>query len=177
MRAAFDRLALEARKATTDEARRNALSRMDVTLERARGRIAPKRILPFARAADEETRRLVAANLAYFRWADVEATLTRLLDDTWPDVRRAAAGSILQSAGMRRAWPLLEGRDDVVLVELVEHLVFSTKLADSLSKLEALAAKGDRFVTRAIRGELTRLLPDDELDVATRGRLEALAQA
>ena len=175
VRAAFDRLALEARKATSDDARGDALARMNIPLERARGRIPPNRILPYARAESEKVRRETASQLALFRWADVEATLMLLVVDAAPSVRRVASASIVRSAGLRRAWPLLEGLDDDVQVALVEQLVFNTHLSLALGKLETLAAKGSRRVVRAVQRDLELVLAEDDLDASSLGRLEALA--
>jgi hypothetical protein len=65
--------------------------------------------------------------------------------------------------------------DEDVQVELAQQLVLDTKAQLAVGKLEALAAKGNRRVIRAIQRDLRLPLRDDEMDAKTRARLEALA--
>ena len=96
------------RRAGDDEnALVDGLSRLQMPLERARGRIAPAPVLAYARSPSVRARRQVAWLLGFFRARQVEETLLALAGDGDEEVRDSAIDSLRRAGGAARARALL----------------------------------------------------------------------
>ncbi len=169
VRASFERHVTEARKARSNDGVVSALHRLDTPLERAHGRIAPDKLLVFAKAENGDVRRAVTCLLGYFRWAQVEDTLVRLLSDTHERVRECAVESLVRAGGIQRAYAHL--RTDDTVLPFVDHVEYERDV-DLAARLLARIALGARSQVRSrVADAATNLLRDDELGPATRNLL------
>jgi hypothetical protein len=101
VRAAFERHVLEARRATTTARVVDALNRLDAPLERARGRIAPDKLIAFAHHRDAEVRRAAVSLFGWFRSKQVAPILAQLSADRSSRVSEEAARSLSRSKTIR----------------------------------------------------------------------------
>jgi hypothetical protein len=172
VRASFERHVMEARKAKSNDDVVSALQRLDTPLERAHGRIGPDKLLVFAKAENGEVRRAATWLLGYFRWAQVEATLVRLLSDTHERVRECAVESLVRAGGIQRAYAHLQ-TDDTVL-PFVEHLEYERDVDLATRLLARISLRTSTQVRSRAVDAATDLLRDDELEPGTRNLLLAI---
>lgn len=132
---------------------RSAMSSLAIPLERARGRIEPDKILPFARSEDPKVRRTVANLLGWFDWSQVQRALEPLLRDDDAAVRRECVESMVRAAGTRRAAGLIEDAPDDAAAHFVECLEFQAGDAATLGALERFA----RHPAPAVREAASRV--------------------
>jgi hypothetical protein len=178
LRAAYERHILAARRAGTPGEVRRALGNLEMPLERARGRIAPDKLLVFARSKDADVRRAATALLGYFSWADVERELARRLSDDHGGVREAAVGALVSAGGVRRAWGhVAEVRDDLVTASLTEHLELARDVKSAAAVMAEVTRGASASVRRALAAAATRLLRDDDLAPAVRATLASVIDA
>lgn len=178
VRAAYERHILAARRgATTDDVRR-ALANLDTPLERARGRIAPDKLLAFTKSKDADVRRAAIGLLRHFRWADVEPVLARGLLDDHGGVREAAVASLVAAGGLRRAWKHVEKvEDELATTKLVEHLEFASDVEVSAAVMSEIAPRASVVVRRSLARAAARMLRDDDLGKKAKATLDALVDA
>lgn len=175
VRAAWERQILAARRAKTPDEAVAALAKLEVPLERARGRVSPKKLLAFVRADAVEVRRVAVGLLGYFRFADVEAVLAARLTDEYGSVREVAVDSLVRAGGARRAWNrIARANDDLVTAKLVEHLGFATDATAAATILQSIAHTASPRARRAVKVAASELLRDDELTAPTRRTLTEL---
>lgn len=178
VRAAYERHVLAARRGTTSSDVRRALANLETPLERARGRIAPDKLVAFTKSKDADVRRAAVALLRYFRWAEVEDLLSRALRDDHGGVRGAAVDGLVAVGGLRRAWRHVEPvHDDLVTTQLVEHLAFATDIATSAAVIREVSRSATRDVARSVGNAAERLLRDDDVPAKARATLEAVLAA
>jgi hypothetical protein len=176
VRSAFERHVLGARRAITSQQVAAELSSLGMPLERARGRIAPDRLLPFARSKDERVRRVATSLLGHFRWVDVESALVARLADEFGSVREAAVASMVSACGLRRTCGhVLKASDDLVTLRLIEHLKFASDTDTAGRLLCEIAGARSGPVHRAAAAAATTVLADEDLSPATRARLTKIA--
>lgn len=120
VRGAF-RTAVERTRRATDEAELgDALSGLQVPLERARGRFPIAPVLAFADHESASVRTTVAELLGRYRRREAEAPLLALAADADDGVRDAALWSLIHTSGARRAGELLRGAAAEVIASLAE---------------------------------------------------------
>lgn len=144
VRAAFAKGLASLRSARDDDATIAALQRMDGALERARGTLSPRSLLPWAKSPSAGVRRTVAWNLGYFAREMVEPTLARLLEDESDSVRSTALESLVRVAGCRRTASLVRDARAEVVEAFVDHLAAAgdaTEAADKSTRLRARRAR------------------------------------
>jgi hypothetical protein len=162
------------RTAETDEERLSALGRLEIPLERARGRIEPKGLLALAGSRHPGIRRAVAGLFGYFRPAQVTSALERLLQDEDRAVRRDSVDSLARALGVRRTASLVSGAESDAILQFVEILEFRPLDAATVEALESFAKHPDGAVREAVSEVAQALLEDAGGAPRHRQRLEAL---
>lgn len=164
------------RRATTTNAKLDALSRVGTVLGEARRRLDEAPLLRIARSDDSEVRQRAAALLGGLPWSRVEAALTKLaLTDEDPFVRSRAVGAMLRSAGALRAARTLEAapeRENEVLLNALGDELPSSAVANAIGII--LRRHRHRLGAKAAR-IAKKLLSDDVSDARTRALLETLS--
>lgn len=167
--ATFDRL----RRARVEHEVLGALADLETPLERARGRVSPRKVLPFASSPSAHVRARAATLLGLFEPRQVDDTLARLSRDDDADVRRRAVESLARVAGPRRAAEILDGADDDSVASLVDLLEYGPGGEAEIEVLERLAAHRSTQVRAAVARVAAALLADG--DGPTSRRLAQLA--
>ena len=170
------------REARTNDELLSALARLEIPLERARGRIEPKGLMALARSDEAELRRAVAALLGLFRPSQVEHELERLLRDEDAAVRGESVEALARSAGVARTAERLArvgAETDVApeILVLVERLEFQPVDRATVAVLERFAAHPDEDVRESIVRVASALLEESDGGGPERERLLSLARA
>lgn len=113
LRGAYNGAIQDLHRASTVEEATAALARMEVPLERARGRrpgLSPKKLLGQLRSPQAAVRINVASLLVHFPWSEVATALDLLLEDVDPAVGERAVYSLWVMRGSLRAAEALRGR-------------------------------------------------------------------
>ncbi len=175
VRAAFERHVLEARQALESDDVVRALSRLDLPLERARGRLTPDKLLAFVRSPERDVRRVATSLLGNFKWAAVETALAARLRDEYGSVREAAVRAMIRSGGVRRAHAhVAKVSDDLVTSTFVEHLEYGHDIDTSARLLTEIARSGSSQVVSRVARAAAELMRDDEASHVTRALLSSL---
>lgn len=182
VRGAFSAGMSAVREARTNDELLTALARLEIPLERARGRIEPKGLMALARSDDGKLRQAVAALLGLFRPSQVEHALERLLRDEDAAVRCESVAALARSAGVPRTADLLARVDaerDVAeeIVLLVEMLEFQPVDRAKVAVLERFAGHPDEAVRESVADVARALLEEPDSCGPERERLESLARA
>ncbi len=129
----------------------DALSEMSTALERARSRLSPKRLLSLTGHPDPRVRKEVLSSFTYFRWSDVEETVTRLLGDPVPDVRAEALETMLFGSGFGNA-RAHAGEDPELLEALCHGVEFmdDSRVDPTLDELSSHEHAGVRAAARQV---------------------------
>ena len=146
-----------------------ALGALGGPLERARGRIPPDKILPYARSPHGEVRVAAAWVLSHFRRAPVEPVLHRLLGDEDEQVSAAAASALLAVAGARRALLAVLHAGPSARRRFADEVAFHADRSLAVWALERLSGDGEG-PEDAIRDAAELLLRDEEDVLAERLR-------
>ncbi len=120
VRGVFRTAVERARRATEEAELRDALSNLQMPLERARGRFPVAPVLAFAEDESARVRTTVAELLGFYRRREAEAPLVALVADEDDGVRDAALWSLIHTSGARRAGELLRGASAEVIASLDE---------------------------------------------------------
>ena len=174
VRAAFAKSLRDARAATSHEALAEALGRLGTPLERAGGRLSPRKILPYARSESEQVRRAVAWLLADFRAADVEATLRRLVEDASATVRESAVEALVRQVGLVRAGKRVEAAGVDAVVAFVDQLDCAADVGVAARILRRLACRPEAQVLEAVERVARGLLQEPGPEAPVRAELETL---
>ncbi|MGB8931138.1 MAG: HEAT repeat domain-containing protein [Anaeromyxobacteraceae bacterium] len=150
VRGAVSAAMADARAARTPEAIASALWRLEIPLERARGRIEPKGMLGFSRSGSQLVRRTVARLLGLFARSQVEEALLRLVGDDDVAVREEAVQSLTRVAGSLGSARLLRNAFVDVVTALVEHIRWETDRAAAVAALERLAERPEAEIQTGI---------------------------
>lgn len=178
VRAAYERYILAARRGKTPNEVTRALWQLETPLERARGRIAPDKLLVFTKSKDVDVRRAAVSLLGRFRFVDVEEVLVARLRDDFGSVREAAVAALVAAGGLRRTHDhVVKAADNVVACSLVEHLEFATDADLAATLIVELSRSASTELRRGLASAAARLLRDDALAPATRGALESVRVA
>jgi len=120
VRGVFHRAIHDLRRAVSGDEAAAALARMQIPLERAHGRLSPRRLLSQANSPFPEARLNLAMLLGHFAWREVEETLQLLLRDETESVRSQACYAVWCKLGCRRASHFL--RDHPAVEFVFEYL-------------------------------------------------------
>lgn len=157
------------RSARSDEEIISALGRLEIPLERARGRIEPTKLLALARSRSPRVRQAAARLLGYFRWSQVQGALLGLLDDDAAKARLECVEALTRTAGIKRSAALLASASHDAIehfVELIEYQVVGAAAIDALERFADHQAIPVRESVRRVAGALLA-----EFDGATQSRL------
>ena len=177
VRAAFADANLAAARARSDEQILEALGRLDIPLERARGRIAPTKLLVHVRSPNPRVRGSAARILGHFKRAQVEKVLLRLLEDDHPDVHCEAVEALTRVAGVARTATLLDDCYEGAVLKFVELLEFEPDTAIALRALETVSRSATGALQRAVETVARSLLADSQVGAPEQRQLRALAGA
>lgn len=166
-----------ARIARSEEERVAALGTLENPLERARGRLEPKKLVAYAGSKNPRIREGVAELLGLFKRTQVEHVLERMLADDEERVRQRSVESLLRVCGAKRAASLVTGRDAEVAAYLVELFALREPDRAAVVALEDLAKHGQEAVRQSVFTVATSLLGDFEGERDLRHRLERLAES
>ena len=173
VRAAFQAGIVAVRGAQTDKATIDLLGNLEMPLERANGRIAPKPLLAFAKSKNPEIRAAIASLLGMFKAVQVESTLQRLVHDDVPAVSKASVEALERVAGMTRTMSLLDKTTPDTIAHFIELAAYEPKEATAFKVLDYFASHESVAVTAAVARVATSLLEDFKGCEVTRQRLEA----
>jgi hypothetical protein len=175
VRAAIAEATFAATRARSDERILEALGRLAPALERARGRIAPTKLLVHARSPNRDVRCAAAYILGYFKPAQVEKSLLRLLADDDPKVHREAVEALTRVAGAARTLTWLHDAYEGAVMKFVELLEFERDSAVAVKALETVSRNATSALERAVETVARSLLADAEIGADEQRRLRALA--
>jgi len=175
VRAAFADATLAAAQARSEEQILEALGRLEIPLERARGRIAPSKLLVHARSPNPKVRRSAAQILGHFKRAQVEKVLLRLLEDDHPEVQCEAVEALTRVAGVARTAALLDDSYEGAVVTFVELLEFEPDSAKAVKVLETVSRNATGPLQRAVETVARSLLADPQVGAPEQRHLRALA--
>lgn len=170
------RRALDAyRRATTTDAKLDALAKAGTVLGEARGRLDEAPLVRIARSPDPEVRQRAAALLATFGWSRASKALAALLFDDHPFVRSRAVDAILRCAGPLRAARLLVDASPHGSELLVELLGDEPPTHEVACALAILAERMPEELAVPVAKKARALLDDEADDPRARGVLRGLA--
>jgi HEAT repeat protein len=149
VRAAYERAITSARDATTPEQSAAALAGLEVPLERARGRISPRKLISFAKHPEPVVRCAAARLLSHFHRRDVEDSLISLLADDDGDVSVAAKEALLDVAGVERAAAIVAKAAPSIRKAFASTLAYARDEAAARVALERLATDSEPEVREA----------------------------
>lgn len=176
VRAAMDLQFLAARNATKVSEVTQALERVNIPLERAKGRYPVDRLLVFLSAEDPAVRRAAVHALGHFSWRVAAPHFARMLvDDDWL-VRERALDAAVQSGGVAKAFSLVASDDERTLTKLADRLGYTSDIEGACRVLEAMA-KLDATPSAARLSAMdvaARELLQDQISPAMRARLERI---
>lgn len=132
-----------------------ALAELDTPLEAARGRIAPDKLVKYARSDDAQIRRVATSLFGYFTAPQVEAILREQLGDKSVSVRRVATNALMKVIGLEKTVALTSLDEEEPIRECLEWI-----------EVEHDRQKAERALAR-FRGHP---------NVALRKEIEAVAQ-
>jgi hypothetical protein len=154
----------------------SALGRLEIPLERARGRLRPDKLLRYARSHDAAIRRHVARLSIWFRRGDIEPVLLELAFDQESSVREEAAESLARIAGLARGVSLLARARSDAVATLAELAGLEPNPKTACLSLEHLARHPSERVRRSVLESARVLLKDAECDESVRTRLRAIGR-
>ena len=129
----------------------SALQRMELPLERARGRLSPKKLLSLAKHPSSHVRGILAYNLGFFSRNEVVKTLELLLEDEDQGVQTSAIDSLVRLVGPISVVRRVTAR--ALLIYLADELTWSCD-ETAEQALEILRANDDEAVrAAAVAGE------------------------
>jgi hypothetical protein len=175
VRAAYARGIQSARNARLDREVVSALADLDVPLERARGRLAPKSILAYARSPNPAIRRTVARLLGYFDRIAVERVLQGLLHDDAPDVGNESVEALLHTGGTKRTATLVADAPVDVIAHFIDALEYQAIDVHTVAALERYSTHTAGPVRESVSRVGHALLIDFEGPEPLRRRLEDLS--
>jgi hypothetical protein len=176
LKASFERSVREARAARSTSAIVVALGGASTALERARGRIAPDKLLPFTRSDADRVREAAAELLGSFTWSQASTPLEALCLDASGGVRTRAAASLLQVGGAARAWSVVRAAPADTRAAFIDRLRCEADLPKAAKVLEAAVRDASADVRDRARRVSARLLDDaDDVDPGVRAALERAA--
>lgn len=177
VRGAIAEALLAARKARAAQDVLAALGSMEIPLERARGRIPPDGVIPFARSPNARIRQSAARLLGSFPRAHVESRLLALALDPDEGVSEEAVQALARVAGVRRGTRLLEGAPEPVVMRMLDQIEYETDAWGAVSALEAAAGITGTAIARRV-GELAAALAlEPDVPTGALVRLRELAGA
>jgi hypothetical protein len=144
VRGAMDVQLMAARRATTPEAIREALSRMHMPLERAKGRYPIDKLLVYLESDSAQVRAAATDLLVHYPWPVSRAHLVRQTADVAPTevaprLRPEAIDAAIVSGGIARAFSLISPDDNAALVRLMAYLAYSSDAERGARILLAIA--------------------------------------
>jgi len=166
---------LAAREARTVDDVVSALGRLEIPLERARGRIEPRGLLVYAKSREARVRQCAAGLLANFRRGQVEATLLALASDSDSGVSEEAVRALTRACGLRRAATLLEDAPESVAMRMLDQAEYETDHLAAASALETAVGHPASAVAKRAEEIAVALLVEAEVDGAAHSLLRELA--
>lgn len=142
---------LAARQARTAEDVVNALRRLEIPFERARGRVEPRGLLAYVRSRDARVRQCAARLLGNFKRGQVEPMLLALALDPNAGVSEDAVRALTRVGGIRRAAALLAAAPEPVAMRMLDQAEYETDHLAAASAIETAAGHSASAVaTRAV---------------------------
>lgn len=142
LKAAFQRQLEAAHSAETPLKTLYALHQLETPLRRAQGRLPASKLLPFAGAVGATVRAQIALLYRLLPWAQANAPLMVMLNDSTLQVRIQAIDSLVCCGGLTRAYAVVRQSSEQNMFSLLEHIEFYPDRIAAAQVLLALSGDG-----------------------------------